>query len=166
MGTERVQNRQKMKKRRFLEKYINIGDITLTAKVTGIDRSTHYKWLEEDPEYQLNFAAADKQALDVLESEAYRRAVKGVNKPIYYKGQRCGYVREYSDTLLIVLMKARAPEKYRERHELSGPGGTPLNNELNIIVKDNETKELLAKAVERTGKSDGNGDNPGVQGNR
>jgi len=126
MGTDRVQNRQKMKKRRFLEKYINIGDITLTAKVTGIDRSTHYKWLEEDPEYQLNFAAADKQALDVLESEAYRRAVKGINKPIYYKGQRCGYVREYSDTLLIVLMKARAPEKYRERHELVGANGKPL----------------------------------------
>ena len=126
MGTDRVQNRQKMKKRRFLEKYINIGDITLTAKVTGIDRSTHYKWLEGDPEYQLNFAAADKQALDVLESEAYRRAVKGVNKPIYYKGQRCGYVREYSDSLLIFLLKGNAPEKYRERHELVGANGKPL----------------------------------------
>ena len=126
MGTEKVQNRQKMKKKRFLEKYIDIGDITLTAKVTGIDRSTHYKWLEEDPEYQLNFAAADKQALDVLESEAYRRAVKGVNKPIYYKGQRCGYVREYSDSLLIFLLKGNAPEKYRERHELVGANGKPL----------------------------------------
>ena len=166
MGTERVQNRQKMKKKRFLEKYIDIGDITLTAKVTGIDRSTHYKWLEDDPEYQLSFTEADKQAADILETEAYRRAVKGVNKPIYYKGKRCGYVREYSDTLLIVLLKARRPEKYRERHEITGKDGAPLNNNLNIIVKDNETKELLARAVERTGKSDGHDDNPGVQGNR
>jgi hypothetical protein len=34
-----------------------------------------------------------------------------------FKGAECGRVREYSDTLLIFLLKATKPEKYRERHE-------------------------------------------------
>src|SRR6266699_1263767 len=32
-------------------------------------------------------------------------------------GQICGHVRKHSDTLLIFLLKARRPEKYRERIE-------------------------------------------------
>jgi len=30
-------------------------------------------------------------------------------KPVYYQGEQCGEVREYSDTLLIFILKARDP---------------------------------------------------------
>jgi hypothetical protein len=33
-----------------------------------------------------------------------------------------GFIQEYSDTLLIFLLKGLRPEKYRERFEHSGPG--------------------------------------------
>ena len=130
MGTvkksKRLAHRQAFYKERFLEKYPKYCQIDKTAKATGIDRSTFYKWLEEDSEFAKGFEDAKKRAVETLEAEAYRRAVKGVNKPIYYKGQRCGYVREYSDSLLIFLLKGNAPEKYRERHELVGANGKPL----------------------------------------
>jgi len=130
MGTvkksKRLAHRQAFYKERFLEKYPKYCQIDKTAKATGIDRSTFYKWLEEDAEFAKGFEDAKKRAVETLEAEAYRRAVKGVNKPIYYKGQRCGYVREYSDSLLIFLLKGNAPEKYRERHELVGANGKPL----------------------------------------
>ena len=42
---------------------------------------------------------------DALEAEARRRAVEGVRKPVFYQGVICGWVGEYSDTLLIFLLK-------------------------------------------------------------
>ena len=52
----------------------------------------------------------------------------GVDEPVFYQGAQCGAVRKYSDTLLIFMLKARRPEKYRERAnvELTGQGGGPV----------------------------------------
>lgn len=69
---------------------------------------------------------AIETAIDALEHEARRRAVKGVDEPVFYQGNVCGVVTRYSDTLLIQLLKAHRPEKYRERHELTGPNGEPM----------------------------------------
>ncbi len=53
--------------------------------------------------------------------EVYRRAVKGVKKAVgWYKGVAGGYVREYSDLLLMFQLKALRPEKYRERVDVRG----------------------------------------------
>ncbi len=58
---------------------------------------------------------------DILEAEAFRRAVEGVEKPVgWYKGEPGGYVREYSDVLLMFQLKALRPEKCRERVDLRG----------------------------------------------
>jgi hypothetical protein len=39
-------------------------------------------------------------------------------------GMLVGYTQEYSDLLLITLLKAHLPEKYRERVEQSGTAGS------------------------------------------
>ena len=48
-----------------------------------------------------------------------RRASEGTLKPVFYQGKMCGEIREYSDTLLIFLLKARRPETYRERSDIN-----------------------------------------------
>ena len=79
-----------------------------------------------------DFAKDRKGALDMgadtLEDEAVRRAKDGVEKPVYQGGKLVGHVQEYSDTLLIFLLKGARPEKYRDRvqQELSGPGGQTI----------------------------------------
>lgn len=151
--SEKIQHRQEWHKERFLDRYPRYCQVDKTAKAAGIDRTTFYKWLEDDEDFAKAFEDAKKRAVETLEAEAFRRGVKGILKPVFYKGGRCGQIREYSDTLLIVLLKANAPEKYRERHEISGPGGGPLKSELNIIVKDKETAEMIGKIHERTEKS-------------
>ena len=84
-----------------------------------VGRTTHYEWLERSPEYRRAFEAAKEDAADNLEAEVYRRAVKGVRKPVgWYMGKAGGYVREFSDVLLIFYLKALRPEKYRERVDL------------------------------------------------
>ena len=32
-----------------------------------------------------------------------RRAIEGVDKPVFYMGEECGYITEYSDTMLAML---------------------------------------------------------------
>lgn len=59
-----------------------------------------------------------------MEQEAFRRAVEGTEKPVFGSmgfrmgSGEIGRVREYSDTLLIFLLKGARPEKYRERTEI------------------------------------------------
>lgn len=93
----------------------------LACEVATVGRSSHYRWLEESPSYREAFELAKEDAAEILEAEAYRRAVEGVEKPTgWYKGQPGGYVREYSDLLLIFLLKGVRPEKYKDRVESRG----------------------------------------------
>lgn len=76
-------------------------------------------------------------AADRLEDEAVRRAVEGVERPVMYHGKpvlipvdpkqlrgkkKPLLVHDYSDALLMALLKAKKPKEYRDRveHEL-GP---------------------------------------------
>jgi hypothetical protein len=53
-------------------------------------------------------------ARDVLEEEAFRRAVKGLNKPVFQGGKKVGVIREYSDSLMALLLRANS-RKFQER---------------------------------------------------
>ena len=73
------------------------------------------------------FEDADEEVTETLEREATRRASKGTLKPVFYQGKVCGEIREYSDTLLIFLLKARRPD-YQDtssKSNLSAYGSTP-----------------------------------------
>ncbi|HOS78432.1 MAG TPA: hypothetical protein PLL15_10325 [Syntrophales bacterium] len=62
-----------------------------------------------------------------LEDEAERRAVEGVEEDVFSPhGKKVGKRRVYSDTLLVKLLKATAPEKYADSPSGAG-GGLTLN---------------------------------------
>lgn len=113
-------------KGRLLAAYLTLGNISLACHEAQVGRRTHYQWLEQDPAYAKAFAEAEAEAIELLEGEARRRAMAGVSEAVYYKGEVCGQVQKYSDVLLIFLLKAARPEKYRERLEHTGPNGGPL----------------------------------------
>lgn len=100
----------------FLASYKENGNVRLACEAAEIGRRTHYDWVTEDEVYAKAFAEAKEEAADALEEEARRRAVDGVEEPTgWYQGEPGGYVRRYSDTLLIFLLKGTRPQKYRER---------------------------------------------------
>ena len=102
------------KKSAFLAAYRETGNVRLACTAARIGRSSHYRWLEHDPSYVEDFEQAKKDAVDVLEAEARRRAVEGYMEPVgWSKGQAGGTVRRYSAALLIFLLKGAAPEQYR-----------------------------------------------------
>ncbi len=107
--------------RAFLAAFRETGNVRLTCKAAGVGRSSHYRWLEKDPEYREAFDVAKEDAADVLEGEAHRRAVDGWEEPVgWYKGVAGGTVRRYSDNLLMFLLKGARPERYRERYDVRG----------------------------------------------
>ena len=63
--------------------------------------------------------------------EARRRALTGVEQPVYYKGEAVGRIAKYSDTLLIFLLKAHWPKKSRDNvsAEHSGKDNGPIQEE-------------------------------------
>jgi hypothetical protein len=118
-GEDLFRNIAHRKKRAFLAAYSELGTVTHAADAAGIDRRSHSNWMHSDPGYRDAFESAGEMAVQHLEREARRRAIEGTEKPVYQGGKLVGTIREYSDTLLIFLLKGARPERYRERVDLT-----------------------------------------------
>lgn len=142
------------KKAAFLAALAEVGNITQAAELAGIDRKTHYIWMKNDPDYPAAYEEAMEQAADRLEQEARRRAVEGVEEPIFYQGKKVGTVQKYSDTLLIFLLKGARPEKYAERYDqrISGPGGGPVEVKHYAKLGDDELDAIIFEKLATLGK--------------
>ncbi len=114
--------------RPFLKSLSLNANVTLACRVCEIDRSTPYKYRDVNPVFAKMWREAEAEGADVLEAEAWRRAVEGYDRPVYQSGVLVGTVREFSDTLMQTLLKGHKPDKYRERvsTEHSAPGGGPM----------------------------------------
>ena len=99
---------------RFLEALAESGNVKLSCQAAGVGRRTAYDHRAKDAAFASAWADAMEEAADLLEQEAVRRAVEGVDKPVYQGGRMVGIVKEYSDTLLIFLLKGARPNKYRD----------------------------------------------------
>lgn len=116
------------KRRRFLEHLEKGFSVTMACKSVGIARSTVYAHRKANADFAAEWEDAVEAGIDLLEDEALRRAKDGTERPVYHQGVQVGTIREYSDRLLELLLRARRPEKYRERHEVrhAGHEGGPL----------------------------------------
>lgn len=124
----------------FIAELMKAPNVTAAARKAKIHRSRAYAEKASDTEFAAAWESALESAIEDAEGEMWRRGVHGTLKPVFHQGQRCGSIREYSDTLLIFALKAHRPEKYREtvRNEHSGPDGKPLQVEQ--AVKPDLTK--------------------------
>ncbi len=134
---------------RFLKELSESGNVLWACQSAKVNRSYAYRCRDDEPDFAAAWASAVEDAGDVLEHEAYRRAVKGVMKPIFHQGEECGRVREYSDGLLTLLLKAAKKEKYQDRvhAQHSGPGGGPIQHHVSgqvdiALLTDDELRTL------------------------
>jgi hypothetical protein len=138
-------------RRVFLDAFRKTGNITTAARLARVARSTIYNWQEHDEGFSCAFKQAGVEATENLEAEAWRRAVKGVEhvRPILYGGKVVAehVTREYSDTLLIFLLKGRAPEKYRDNMTVRHYGA-PLGEH----VSDDDCLRIARHIVEGIGQ--------------
>lgn len=99
----------------FLEHLRNCGCILDACRAAGLRSSTVYSLRKKNPDFACAWDEALETGLDVLESEALRRAMHGDEEPVFYQGQQVGTVRKRADALLMFLLRTRRPGRYRER---------------------------------------------------
>ncbi|QTE37495.1 hypothetical protein J3L18_00055 [Mucilaginibacter gossypii] len=120
MANLRTKNNKKALQAAFLLQLEATGNITMSCKKSKVPRRTIYDWLEKDVAFKEAYDKSVQIGIDMLEDEAQRRAYHGTTKPIFQNGKLVGKVQEFSDTLLIFLLKGKKPEVYKDRTEHSG----------------------------------------------
>ena len=138
-----VRNQEKAP--RFLEcMRTNGGMVVKAAEEVGIPLSSLYKLRRNDPEFATAWDDAIRDSTVILENEITRRAVEGVEEPVFHRGEVVGHVRKYSDNLLMFMTKARDPDKYRERTEVKHTGEIAIK-----AMTDDQLAETIAKLLKR-----------------
>ena len=113
--------RANQKKKVFLRVLADTCCVSRAAEAAGYKSGVPlYRMRKDDPEFAKAWDEAAQVGADILEREALRRAVEGVEKGIYWKGERVDSEREYSDALLIRLLKAHKPDKFADNTKVQG----------------------------------------------
>lgn len=76
-----------------------------------------------DPSFEAEIQRAKDEYAERLEAEAHRRAVEGVDEPVFWQGEEVGAVRKYSDRLLELMLKKHNHafrEKFQAELEVKG----------------------------------------------
>jgi hypothetical protein len=102
----------------FLESLRDTCNVRAACEAAGISPQTVYRARMRSPEFARGWDEAIEEGIQLLEFEARRRALHGTMRPVFHEGKVCGHVQEYSDTLMLALLKAHRPKVYRERHEI------------------------------------------------
>lgn len=130
------------KKNDFLNALLKCGLRNRAAEMAGITRQSHYLWIKTDDEYAMAYEKVRQMLIDTLEDAAYERAVNGIERKIYFKGEEIGTQMEYSDPLLALLLKANMPEKYKDKTETTvsvDDGAGVIDWEEDAVEEDNNT---------------------------
>ena len=128
----------------FLAALAECGILTDAAVVAGVDRATVWRRRQSDPEFAQAVDEAIDMAADKLEREARRRAIEGVEEPVYQGGQLVGTKMVYSDSLLSLLLKGRRKRVFAERVETTGADGGPVQTRAVVVTGvPNEIDDLV-----------------------
>lgn len=126
---------------RFIEALAAAPNVSGACLLAGIGRTTAYDERKRSVDFAARWDETLDSALDVAEAELYRRAVHGVRKPVYQQGTRVGYVQEYSDTLLIFMLKCRRPDVYRDQQKIEVHGGVTVDHVVPLLEAARKKRE-------------------------
>jgi len=82
-----IKKRTAARKAAFLQAFGDSGSVGRSARIAGINRTTHYEWLAQDTKYQAAFDRATQMAKGTVLDELLRQGLIGNFKPIVYKGE-------------------------------------------------------------------------------
>lgn len=107
---------------RYVEKFRETGLEAEARKYARVSKREVAAAYDFYPDFAAAVDDALEQWADTLEAEAYRRAVKGIDKGIYHQGKLVNTELQYSDTLLSQMLKAYRKERYSPELTLKGAG--------------------------------------------
>lgn len=116
------------------------GSVSLAAERTGLCRSTLYAHRAQNPAFARRWAEALGLGVEKVRDEVFRRALVGLEKPVFHAGRRVGEVTHYDNRLLWSLLKSHEPETYGPRRP-QPLGGAPVD----LARRLDEADERVAK---------------------
>jgi len=138
------------KREQFLEQLRTHSNVTKACEEIGFSKVSLYALKKRDAEFSKEWDLAIKEGVTCLEDEAKRRAT-GYEEEVYFKGEYRGTVKKYSDILLITLLNAHWPEKYRRNNAETQPPVSPDDQrrlaEARNVLQRLDTDELAAIAT-------------------
>jgi len=100
-----------------------MGVVTTAAKMVGIDRVTHYRWLVDDKEYKDAVEDLQNVVLDFAESALYKM------------------VENHNPAATLFLLKTKGKKRgYIERQEIQHSSDTETDITFEIHKREKETK--------------------------
>ena len=146
----------------FLDTLRGTGNVRLAASNADVARQVAYRARDSSATFRADWDEALEEARELLEAEARRRAAIGIDEPVFYKGEVVGHIRKYSDNLLMFLLKAHWPEKFRENvsidQRVSGSDGGPVKTEHVFQPTPELWDEVLRERAEYERLRDGDTD--------
>lgn len=111
----------------------SLGVVTTACEVVGIDRRTHYRWLQEDEDYKAKVESLSDLAIDFAESQLFE-LIKGAHREVSTPDGEVIRIQDAPNTsATIFYLKTRGKKRgYVERTELAGVSDAPVQ----IIIND------------------------------
>jgi hypothetical protein len=100
----------------------SLGIVTVACKKADIPRSTFYKWMREDKDFEAEVRDIENIALDFAESHLHKQ------------------IRDHNSTAATIFyLKTKGKNRgYVERQEITGAEGMPTNFQIKIIGRDRD----------------------------
>jgi len=110
-----------------------LGVVTSACEVVGIDRRTHYRWMNEDEEYRNAVESLTDLAVDFAESQLFE-LIKGAHREVSTPDGEVIRIQDAPNTsATIFYLKTRGKKRgYVERNEIAGVNDAPIQ----IIIND------------------------------
>ena len=120
----------------FLEVLRATGNVTRAVQHVGQSRNQVHDVRQRSKRFAAQWDDALEEATDLLEAEAWRRAVTGIDKPVYYQGKVVGSTKKYSDRLLMFLFEAYGLQ-FRDGVKVKNPDATDIG-----VDRDREKRTM------------------------
>ena len=121
----------------YLELLEQTGLKGRSARAVGLHPSSMKRYRASNPEYDDEVELAVAAYRESIEAEIKRRAIDGIDSPVFYKGELVHTTKQYSDRLLELHAKRHIPA-YRDKqtvdHNVTGgvlvvPGVAPTSED-------------------------------------
>ncbi len=131
-------------RQRFLFMLSKTGNASKACQTSGLTRRQVMTLRDGDPAFGQAYDDAMNEAADLLEAEAWRRALEGTTQPVLKGGRpvvnpatgEMVVVRRYSDPLLMLLLRGCRPEKFQMHGRMSMPADPMIG--IREIAIDND----------------------------
>lgn len=141
MSKKRTEEKDTM----FFEALANGLTAPAAAAAAGYARSTVYYFRKNHKDFRRRWKLSVSLFENKLLKEVDRRAVTGIQKPVYYKGKIVGSITEYSDQLLMFRLRT-LKDKYN-------PSSNKKEKENKIDNEKSQSSDIVVNFISQDGES-------------